>query len=1020
MKQFKYLLCVMVSLWILLNSNEILAQDFPPVAANVMNFPTGSYIIPMDNAHQALNGEPFNLQAYGLLYQLLEAGVPVHWAIASGKQKDAIDFSIMCSRLYPSVTASSLQDFRAGAFIIDANDIGNIPNCAGSTNLLIDNLIINYGNQVAVYQSQQTFDADIRYILTNAPVLAILDDGGFSETGYELLDYVDIPYTLIGYNAFAQNNACYTMIAQPHLSAADVDAAYAGIVTAFINNGGNFFAQCAAVQAFEENANYLTTTGFTYFSQNQMNTNFIYESNDMPVMQFEGPVLGFGVGSTSNFALEAQWMPYAYPCISGNNEDNVQSFLVAAGDYNGATIGGNIFYLGGHNYTPQQTIQSGGGGGGGNSFDSDVIESYNLNRVFLNAAFVPASWATPCAAPNQCICPGQSGNIGCGFDLNIGYAWTPSATLSCSDCPNPTATPTQTTVYTVESGNGCSSVSMTVFVDCPISNTISASGDTICPNNCATIHLATDLMEGIATVMINGTEYPFGPTYEFCPTQTTLYEIIVTDSIGTSFSTEATIDVLEVPTAGITGGTPCMETNVSYTANNMTNPTWMSNATLSCTICDATSVAVLNNFTLVAIDVSVDGCTYTDTLEVVAIPSPAITVNNGSICMGEFITLTANGADNYFWPLQNLVGPQIAANPTASGPIMVIGTNQGLCSDTSYAQVTVLPIQSVVIEEYVNICENDSCAILSTAALADIAWYDIDGNFVSTSHSIQVCPDEETFYVATTTDQGCFLPDTVSVYLVPLPDVSTTNDTIVCPGEIIQLQAYGADTYLWQNSNGSLEVIEDLLQVFYPYELVVAGTDTAGCISYDTLIIETFPQPIAAFNTNPTELFFAAAPIQFINISLDADCYSWSLGDGYHTNTDNLTYSYELPGFYVAELAACNEFGCYDTTLKGILINHEFHYYLPTAFTPNNNDLINNVFQIEGMSISDENFELTIFNRWGEMIYQMHDPHDVWLGNHYKNENYYVPDGVYNWRLKVMDEYSKIKYEDAGHVVILR
>jgi gliding motility-associated-like protein len=996
----------------------VAAQDYPPVASNILNFPAGSYIIPMDNSHQALNGEPFNLQSYGLLYQLLEAGVPVHWAIKSGKVKDALDFSVNASRVYPSPTIAANQIFRASAFIISADDIGSIPNCGGSTNLFVDDVILDYGNDVAVYRAEADFNADIRHLLTNPPVIAILDDGGFSETGYELLEYVDIPYTLISYPVFSQSNACYTMIAQPHLGDDDVDATYAGIVTAFINNGGNFFAQCAAVEAFEENASYLTTTGFTYFGQNLISGTCTYENNDMPIMQFEGPVLGFGVGSVSNFALETDWQAWAYPGVSGINEDNVNSMLVAAGDFNGAALGGNVFYLGGHNYTPQQNIQ--GGGGGGNTFTSDVIESYNLNRVFLNAAFVPASWATPCTAADQCICPGESVSIGCSFDLNIGYAWSPAATLSCSNCPNPTATPNETTTYTVSSGNGCSSVSMTVFVDCPASNTIAAIGDTICPGTCGTIQITTDLIHPIQSLTINGTEYPFGPSFEFCLEETTEYAIVVTDTTGAIFPSNVFIDVWDVPLGVITGTTPCTNTNVAYTANNMPSPIWSSAANLSCTNCTVTTVAIVNDFSLIAQDISPEGCNYADTLEVVVVQSPATIVNGGTICAGQSFTLSASGADNFNWLDNGLTGPQITVYPTSSATYMVQGTNQGLCSDTAYASIVVNPILAVAIDEYVNICENDTCATLSTSTLADVAWYDLNGNFISDLHVIQVCPGVETYYVAITPDEGCYLPDTVSIYLVPLPDVSTTNDTIVCPGETVELIAYGAYAYDWMYNGTILQIPPNGYSVYYDQNLVVAGTDTAGCMSYDTLMVSTYPQPFADFQTAPTENFFAAAPIAFNNTSIEATCYSWNMGDGYYTSSNDLIYSYDLPGFYIVELAACNDFGCYDTTLKGINIQHEFHYYLPNTFTPNNADHLNDVFQIKGMSISPDNFELSIFNRWGELIYRITDPSEVWLGNHYSNANYFVPDGVYNWRLKIMDHYSKMKYEDQGHVQILR
>jgi gliding motility-associated-like protein len=310
--------------------------------------------------------------------------------------------------------------------------------------------------------------------------------------------------------------------------------------------------------------------------------------------------------------------------------------------------------------------------------------------------------------------------------------------------------------------------------------------------------------------------------------------------------------------------------------------------------------------------------------------------------------------------------------------------------------------------------------LLTTAALADIAWYDTAGNFVSASHTIEVCPDVETYYVAITTDEGCFLPDTVSVYLVPLPDVSTGNDTIVCPGEWMELEAFGAQSYSWFQSEIPLNEDVDAFQAFFPNLLIVAGTDTAGCISYDSLFIDTYPQPVADFITDPTDTFFALAPISFLNHSVNATCQSWNMGNGYFTSVEELIYAYDEPGFYIIELAACNDFGCYDTTRKGILIDHEFHFYLPSAFTPGDQDQLNPVFRIQGMSISEENFELTIFNRWGELIYRMSSPSEVWMGNHLSNPSSFVPDGVYNWRLKLMDDYSKMKYEDQGHVIILR
>ncbi len=380
-----------IFLFILLSSLGM-AQDVPPGVPNVVSFSAGSYIIPMDNDKQALNGEPFNLSAYGLIYYLLDNGIELDWVITSGKSKDAIDFSCNASRIFPTTLGAANLDFRASAFIIDASQVVLEGDCTGNADVSqVNQLIEDFGSDVAVYSTTQAINVDVRYHLTNAPVIGFLDDGGFTQTGTDVLDYAEISYSTITYSQFEANNGCYTTIIQPHLSASNSDSQYTNIIANFVSNGGNFFAQCSAIEAYEETALFLTTQGATYYSQNILNGPLSYINNDMPVMQFHGETQGFGVGSNSHFALIDAFQPFAYGGVFGINEDNTTSYLVAAGDLNGAAIGGNIFYLAGHNYTPQTQIQSGagGGGGGGNTYFSDVIESYNMNRVMLNAIFVP-------------------------------------------------------------------------------------------------------------------------------------------------------------------------------------------------------------------------------------------------------------------------------------------------------------------------------------------------------------------------------------------------------------------------------------------------------------------------------------------------------------------------------------------------------------------------------------------------------------------------------------------------------
>lgn len=946
--QSVYILKISLLFILLLPSVFSNAQDTPPPSPNVISFGAGSYIIPMDNDKQALNGEPFNLSAYGLIYYLLDNGIELDWVITSGKAKDAIDFSCNANRVFPSTTAASNIDFRASAFIIDVSQVIVEGDCTGNADVSqVNQLIEQFGSDVAVYTNTQTINVDVRYHLTNAPVIGFLDDGGFTSTGTAVLDYAEIPYTTLSYSDFESNNGCYTTIIQPHLSASNSDVDYTNIISSFVNNGGNFFAQCSAVEAYEETAFFLTTQGATYYSQNILNGPLSYINNDMPVMQFQGETQGFGVGSNSHFALVDAFQSYAYGGVFGTNEDNTISYLVAAGDLNGAAIGGNIFYLAGHNYTPQTQIQSGGGGGGGNTYFSDVIESYNMNRVMLNAMFVPATWATICTAPDQCICPGEEANIGCDFDLNIGYNWSPSASLTCSDCPNPVASPTTTTVYTATSDNGCSSVQVTVFVDCPFSNTITATSNPVCEGNCGYIYLTADAPGTMTFVTINNIQYQWADSILLCAPQTTDYDVIAINDLGTTFTTSGTFQVLDAP---------------DLVSNDLT------------------------------------------------------------LCHGEAGLFTASGADSYVWTELGVNTSNASIVADSSYTYQVIGTNSNGCADTTYSELTVIPIESIIETSQIDLCIYDVCTILEASGIQQISWYDSYGSNLSNNLILEVCPQQSTFYVATTSDVGCYLPDTVFVNVVPIPDVDAGDDIEICPGVDVTLVATGAYSYVWTTENGAVLDGNSPTTSFYSSQtLFIEGFTAEGCSWNDTIQVTVFPEPEAYFTASADTSIAIGTYVDFVDMSTGATCWSWDFGLYTIPNveTQNASVAYSEAGTFEVELTVCNDYGCYDTYSMLVDVDHEFAFYVPNTFSPNG-DGTNDVFFVDGIGIDTERFDLKIYDRWGEMIYQMTSPDDVWMGNYQKGGEYYVQDGVYNWILKLRDEATMVEYEAFGHVLIMR
>lgn len=87
--------------------------------AHADTFATGSAIIPMDETLQ----DDGLLEAYGLVYALLEEGREVHWAVKSGKSHDDMDFTATAYESTAASSTASSLDFSGGPFVIDSSDV---------------------------------------------------------------------------------------------------------------------------------------------------------------------------------------------------------------------------------------------------------------------------------------------------------------------------------------------------------------------------------------------------------------------------------------------------------------------------------------------------------------------------------------------------------------------------------------------------------------------------------------------------------------------------------------------------------------------------------------------------------------------------------------------------------------------------------------------------------------------------------------------------------------------------------
>jgi gliding motility-associated-like protein len=90
--------------------------------------------------------------------------------------------------------------------------------------------------------------------------------------------------------------------------------------------------------------------------------------------------------------------------------------------------------------------------------------------------------------------------------------------------------------------------------------------------------------------------------------------------------------------------------------------------------------------------------------------------------------------------------------------------------------------------------------------------------------------------------------------------------------------------------------------------------------------------------------------------------------------------------------------------------------YAPNTFTPDNDEHNQHWgIHIEGIDVTD--FNLLIFNRWGEIIWESNDPSGTWDGTY---NGSIIPQGTYSWIIRAKDLLNDGKYEFNGYINILR
>jgi len=201
-------------------------------------------------------------------------------------------------------------------------------------------------------------------------------------------------------------------------------------------------------------------------------------------------------------------------------------------------------------------------------------------------------------------------------------------------------------------------------------------------------------------------------------------------------------------------------------------------------------------------------------------------------------------------------------------------------------------------------------------------------------------------------------------------------------------------------------------------QYLIEAIDANGCTISRNIEILDRHAPIVDFNM-PEEVNLADADVTFEDLSV-ANEYStltnwyWEFGDTKVSYDQNPTHRYTQIGEYKVYLYATDEDGCQSFKIKTInIVSPEF--FLPTVFTPNG-DGRNEIFKPIIGRISDQDFDITIADRWGRIVYTSENIHEGWDGRDTKGN---IGEGSYVWIVNYQDIYGH-KHHSNGMVQLIR
>jgi gliding motility-associated-like protein len=547
-----------------------------------------------------------------------------------------------------------------------------------------------------------------------------------------------------------------------------------------------------------------------------------------------------------------------------------------------------------------------------------------------------------------------------------------------------------------------------------------------------------------------------------------IVQLIATNAFNCVDTTFDTLVVFGKPVAdfleNLSQGCPALNVLFNNTSTGNTSSSWdfgdgsalstttspshlYTNTSLSASVVYPVQLIVSNN----------RGCSDTISRSITVHPdvSAAFTADT-PICAPVSVVFTNNsqGSNSYSWNFgdgnsSSLAAPSHTYTNTTSAPIVyqvtLISTNLTTgCDDTSSVSYTIYPTPNASFTANPSSQVYPSATVNFVNTTSSIANWTYAWNFGDAGSSVLTQPGSHLYgapgtYTVSLIASSAFCGDTTTstvTIVPPIPVAAFEGSFTGCRPLTVtftntsQPTAY-ITSYNWNFGDGGSSTSTSPTYTFYntgTYTVTLTATGPGGTstiVGVDSVTV--YELPTAYFVATPTTVYVPNTEMVVTNLSTNASTFVWDFGDGTQSFLQAPPHTYTDVGTYQVSLIAISQFGCVDTFLLPTLITAEIESSItvPNAFSPNpngpsedgvydSNSTTNDIFHpvITGL----KKYELRIYNRWGELLFQTEDIEKGWDG-YYKGK--LCTQDIYIWKI-VAETTDDKKLKKAGDVLLLR